>query len=371
MGIDSQRGFLIIVALFLGGLIYLLSPILTPFFVAIALAYVANPLVESLEAHRRISRTHAVVLVFLAMFLLIALGLLILLPWLDIQLVALRRALPEYLNTAFNYVMPWLRHWLGEELVFDVEQLRQALLRHWRVAGDYLLTAALQLSQSGWTLLIAFAQILLIPIITFYLLLDWRLLLTTLSDLFPRSVVNTACELATEVDEVLGAFMRGQLLVVLVLMGLYVVGFWLCGLRFALLIGLIVGLVSFVPYLGSLTAFTLGSVAMLFQTGDPMDLLLILFVCGVLQLLENFVLVPRLMGNRIGLHPVVVILAVMTGGKLFGIAGMLLALPTTAVGAVLLRRLHREYLESALYGQPAVEATKSPAIAAGESGDKT
>ncbi len=359
MGTDSQRWFVVVVILLFCGLIYLLSPILTPFFIGIALAYLGNPLVECLEARRHLTRTHAVVLVFIAMFLMIVLLLLILLPWLDIQLVALRRTLPEYLDNAIVSALPWLRHWFGEEFALDLQQIRQALLSHWQVAGDYLLTALFKLSRSGVTLVTTIAQIALIPVITFYLLLDWRPLLKMLCDLLPRPMVMPVCDLATEVDEVLSSFLRGQLLVVLILSALYVVGLWLCGLRFALLIGLIAGFVSFVPYLGSFTAFSLSSVAMLLQTGDPFDLIPVLLVCTVLQFLENLVLIPRLMGERIGLHPVIVILAVMTGGQLVGIAGMLLALPTTAVGAVLLRRLHREYLESALYGRVVIPRDSS------------
>jgi predicted PurR-regulated permease PerM len=191
--------------------------------------------------------------------------------------------------------------------------------------------------------------LILIPILTFYLLRDWESLVGNIQGLLPRSILPTWNLLSAQVDEVLGAFLRGQLLVMLALGIIYTTGLWLVGLDFALLIGLLAGIVSFVPYLGLIVGILIAGVAAVlqFQGVGQLPAVAAVFIVG--QLLEGMVLTPRLVGGRIGLHPVAVIFAIMAGGQLYGFFGVLLALPMAAAVMVLLRYALGLYRESELY----------------------
>ena len=204
-------------------------------------------------------------------------------------------------------------------------------------------------TQSGLVFLAWLANLVLIPVVTFYLLREWDVLVARVGELLPRRVEPTIAMLARDCDEVLGAFFRGQLSVMLALGIIYSAGLWLVGLDLALLIGLVAGLLSFVPYLGFALGLLMAVIATVAQYHDLFHLVPIVLVFGVGQMLEGMVLTPYLVGDRIGLHPVAVIFAVMIGGQLFGFFGVLLALPVAAVVMVLLRYAHRQYRDSELY----------------------
>jgi predicted PurR-regulated permease PerM len=189
----------------------------------------------------------------------------------------------------------------------------------------------------------------LIPVLTFYLLRDWDLLVARVHELIPRRYEQSVAQIAKQCDEMLGAFMHGQLLVMLSLGTVYSIGLWLVGLDMAFLIGMLAGLVSFVPYLGFILGMLVAGIAALMQFQDAIHLFYVLLVFGTGQMLESFLLTPYLLGDRIGLHPVAVIFAVMAGGQLFGFVGILLALPATAVIMVLLSHAHEHYINSELY----------------------
>jgi predicted PurR-regulated permease PerM len=195
--------------------------------------------------------------------------------------------------------------------------------------------------------------------VTFYLLRDWDQLVANVRELLPRAIEPRVSAIAAEIDAVLAQFLRGQLTVMAALALIYTVGLWLAGLELAFSIGVIAGLVSFVPYLGVIVGVLLAGVAALLQYQDALHLLAVIAVFGVGQLLEGMVLSPLLVGDRIGLHPVAVIFAVMAGGQLFGFFGVLLALPVAAAIVVLLRHSHGEYVRSELYG-PAPAADEEP-----------
>lgn len=193
----------------------------------------------------------------------------------------------------------------------------------------------------------------LIPVVTFYLLRDWDILMAKIRRLLPRKREALTIQLLGECHEVLGAFMRGQLLVMLALGIVYAVGLMSIGLELGLLIGLLAGLASLVPYLGFVVGISAALVAGLFQFGvEWYPLLGIVVVFSIGQMLEGMLLTPLLVGDRIGLHPVAVIFAILAGGQLFGFTGVLLALPVAAVIMVLLRHVHELYKESDMYGQP-------------------
>ena len=205
------------------------------------------------------------------------------------------------------------------------------------------------------------------PVLTFYFLRDWDVLVDNIRHLLPRPLLPTVTRLAQESNDVLGGFLRGQFSVMVALGAIYAGGLWLVGLDLGLLIGMIAGLVSFVPYLGAFFGVSAAVLASLVQHGDPMHLALVLGVFAVGQTLEGFVLIPWLVGDRIGLHPVAVIFAIMAGGKLFGFLGVLMALPVAAVTMVMLRYAHEKYTHSGLYGadsEPALDSLEANADSA-------
>lgn len=349
---ESWRWFGLAVLLVVGGLLYVLSPILMPFVASAALAYLGDPLVDRLEALKlgrfRLPRGAAVSVVFVVILLVAILALIVLLPQLEAQISALLKKAPGYLAWLRANVLPWLHEHLQiEGGLTDLATLRDALSKHWQQAGGILAGALGTVSQSGLTLLAWLANVLLIPVITFYLLRDWDRIIDGLRRLLPRDSAATWIGLAGEADEVLSAFLRGQLAVMLALSLIYVTGLWLVGLDFALLIGLLAGLVSFVPYLGLIVGILAAGVASVLQYQGPDGLLGVAAVFVIAQVLEGSVLTPKLVGDRIGLHPVAVIFAVMAGGQLYGFFGILLALPVAAVAMVGVRHLLERYRTAA------------------------
>ncbi len=320
-------------------LLWSLGPVLTPFAVAAGLAYLGDPLVDRLE--KKLSRTVAVTLVFVVLFSVGALALALLLPMLIEQVSTLIQVLPD-----------WLR-WVQTRLValglpipeLDAGALRAMLSEHSAKAGGVAAAVWKPVTQSGLALLGIVANLMLIPVVTFYLLRDWDLLIAKIHSLIPRRARPTAEKLARETDEVLGAFLRGQLLVMAFLAVFYSAGLLIAGLKLGLLIGLVAGLVSFVPYLGFIVGILAASIAMLVQTHELFPLVWVLLVFGIGQVLESSLITPWLVGDRIGLHPVAVIFAVLAGGQWFGFVGVLLALPAAAVVVVLLRYVNTRWFK--------------------------
>jgi predicted PurR-regulated permease PerM len=203
----------------------------------------------------------------------------------------------------------------------------------------------------GGLAVVAFlVNLLLVPVVLFYLLRDWHALLARVDRLIPRHAHAKAREILGEVDAVLAEFLRGQLLVILVMSLYYVLALWLARLEFALPIGLITGALVFIPYVGALLGFVLGSIAALMQFDSLSGLAWVWLAFGLGQALEGMAVTPLLVGERIGLHPVAVIFALLAFGQLFGFFGVLLALPASAALLVALRHLRRAYLASSLYG---------------------
>ena len=206
-----------------------------------------------------------------------------------------------------------------------------------------------EVTSSGFAMLGWLMNIALIPVVAFYLLRDWDLLVERIHNMIPRQFVTTTVNLTKECDEVLSAFLRGQLLIMLLLGCIYALGLALIGLDLALIIGLLAGLASLVPYLGFIVGILAASIAAILQFQEFMPLVYVALVFGVGQLLEGSLLTPLLVGDRIGLHPVAVIFAVLAGGQLFGFVGVLLALPIAAVVMVFVRHLYGQYRTSQYY----------------------
>ncbi|WP_233279511.1 AI-2E family transporter [Acidihalobacter yilgarnensis] len=303
------------IALVVGWLIYLLAPILTPFLVAALFAYLGDPLADRLEGWR-LPRTLAVVVVFALMGLVLLLALLLLVPILESQINVLVHALPGYIAWINTHLLPWLQRHLGVDMsVLNLQALPDLITAHWRQAGGVAARLVDTLSRSGLALLGWLANLLLIPIVGFYLLRDWDRLVAYLYELLPLRFRDTTERLTREADDRLGAFLRGQFAVMIALGTVYAVGLWLAGLKVGILIGIVAGLVSFVPYLGFAIGIVSAGIAMFFQTHELLALWPIAVVFGVGQVLESAVLTPLLVGDRIGLHPVAVIFAVLAGGS--------------------------------------------------------
>ncbi|WP_064496068.1 AI-2E family transporter [Thiopseudomonas alkaliphila] len=343
--------------------LYAVMPILTPFLVSLLIAYMGDPLVDKLE-ERGLSRTLGVIVVFVVIVLILAGVLAFLVPLISKQLVKLYGMLPQMVDWVQHTAVPWLHTKLGVPSdILDGDKLKQAFSEHLDKtsgAAGFLLA---KVTASGMALFGFVANFVLIPVVSFYLLRDWDILVDKVRGLLPRRGEGAVVKMAKECHEVLGAFIRGQLLVMLALGGIYATGLMLLGLDLGLLVGLLAGLASIVPYMGFAVGITAALLAGVFQFGFELyPLLGIVGVFALGQALEGMVLTPLLVGDRIGLHPVAVIFAIMAGGQLFGFTGVLLALPAAAVIMVLLRHVHEMYKDSDLYTeQSAADEYDEPA----------
>lgn len=338
---------------YLGGigalvLLWLLGPILTPFAVGAGLAYLGDPIVDRLERWG-LSRTAGVAVVFVSLILLTLIGTVLIVPMLYQQSLTLLGEIPGWLVWLQDVALPWLGIQLPEGIRLDPAGLKQMIASHWSDASGYAGQIWLRVSQSSALLGALIGNLLLIPIVTFYLLRDWDRLVAWIRDVIPPRWLPRVTRLSHEVNGVLGGFLRGQLSVMLALTVLYSAGLALVGLKLALAIGFLAGMLSFVPYLGFAVGFIAALLAMLVQEHSLLPLVWIAVVFGIGQIVESWWLTPKLVGDRIGLHPVAVIFALLAGGQLFGFVGMLLALPGSAVIAVLLRDAKQQWLRSPLY----------------------
>lgn len=356
---SDSRNWLIL-ALVVGAcwLVYLLAPVITPFAISAALAYFGDPLVDRLEKVKvwrwNVSRTVAVTIVFVLMLALLTVVLLIIVPLLVDQVRLLVHRLPEWIEWFSDVALPWLASKAGFEIKdFNSSEFSEMLKDYWREISTAAFKVMDVISRGGMAAVALLTNLVLIPVVTFYLLRDWDFLIRAIHNLLPRSVEAEISQMAGDVDKVLSAFLRGQLMVMIALGVIYTVGLSLLGLEFASLIGMGAGLLSIVPYLGSIVGVLVAAGAAIFQFQDVFHLVMVLLVFGVGQSAEGMYLTPKLVGDQIGLHPVVVIFAVLAGGQLFGFLGILLALPVAAALNVLVRHVHDRYRQSDLYNSSA------------------
>lgn len=341
MNSNIRTNWLIAIAL-TGWLFYLLAPILTPFIAAALLAYIGDPLADRLQK-LKLPRTIAVAVVFILTFFAIALLVLLVVPLVQMQVSALMDALPGIIVEVEQVWLPRVSAWLGVPAGEDVG-FAAFIARYSDMAGSWGASLFLSLTRSSGALAAAVISLFLIPILTFYMLRDWDSIVRHLGALVPSAQRETIFRLARETDEILGAFLRGQILVMLALGIIYSIGLSLVGLKFALAIGVVAGLVSFVPYLGFVIGIGLASLTVSTQPEPLWMLVGVIATFSIGQMIEGSLLTPKLVGDRIGLHPVIVIFAVVAGGQLFGFFGILLALPAAAALSVLVRFAYNQYL---------------------------
>ena len=333
-----------LIALSIGGwLMYLLAPVLTPFVAAGLLAYIGDPLADRLQKYK-MSRTVAVVVVFMLTFLVLGSLILLVGPLVKTQIGALFDALPEITRRVEQVWLPAILEWLNVDPDGDVG-LSAFLARYGDMVGSWSGKLLLGVGKSGSVLAAAVLSLFLIPILTFYMLRDWDSFITHVGALVPHSQRDTVFGLARETNDVLGASLRGQVLVMMALSAIYCLGLWLLGLEFAIAIGVVAGLVSFVPYLGFVIGIGLAGLTVILEPNPLWNLVGVVATFAIAQAIEGSLLTPKLVGDRIGLHPVLVIFAVAAGGQLFGFFGILLALPAAAVLSVLIRFTYNRYLK--------------------------
>ncbi|MDR3087568.1 MAG: AI-2E family transporter [Azoarcus sp.] len=343
-----QTAFWIGVALALVGLLWLLAPILAPFAIATVFAYLCNPAVDAL-VRRRLPRPVAVLLVMgVAGHVIVAL-VLVPLPMLYREALTLAQRLPGLIDLFNQQVAPLLAEQFRMEIRLDASQLQSWIGQFRDSAQDLLPTLLKHIGHSGMAIAGVLANLILAPIVTFYLLQEWPRLIAGLERALPRPWLPRTLRVVSEIDGVLAQFCRGQLSVMLLLAMYYSLGLWLAGLDFALPVGVLTGLLVFIPYVGFLGGLTLAVFAALLQGGGWEPLIGVAVVYGLGQLIESFVLTPYLVGERIGLHPLAVIFAVMAFGQLFGFVGVLIALPVSAALLVGIREVASAWLSSPVY----------------------
>ena len=331
------------------GLLWLLSPILLPFVLGFAIAYVVDPVAARLQK-RGVSRLFAALIILGGFVVALVLLLLLIVPVLANQFSAFIENAPAYALRLQAFVSdpshPWIKRVVGDNLMGADKSVGDVLNQ----AMGYLTAFVASLWTRSQTLLSVFSLFIITPVVAFYLICDWDRMILTVDRLVPLPQRDTVRSLGHEIDATISAYVRGQSGVCLILGSYYAVGLTLAGLSFGLLIGVISGLISFIPYVGSLTALVLSlTVATAQFIPDWSRILIVAGIVLVGQFLEGNVLSPKLVGHSIGLHPVWLMFALFAFGYLFGFVGLLLAVPLAAAAGVLIRFALRRYLASPLY----------------------
>jgi predicted PurR-regulated permease PerM len=340
-----------LIAVLIALALWLLGPVLTPFVVGAVLAYALTPLVDRLDEAGRglMPRVIAVVIVELLLILALLCLVLLVVPILAKELPLVREQLPPVFDKLNTVVAPWLGQF-GINISLDLGSLKEQVFNYLSTNYEDALGSLLSsLKLGGSVALTVIGNAVLIPVALFYLLLDWKHFVALALELVPPRARPGVDSFTSEADQVLGQYLRGQLLVMLTMAVFYSTGLALFGLELALPIGLFTGFAMFVPYVGFGIGLLLATMAGLLQFVSIKALVMVAVVFGTGQVIEGFYLTPRFVGKRIGLHPLMVIFALLAFGKLFGFIGVLVALPASAVLFVAIRRVRAGYISSKLY----------------------
>ncbi len=359
MRVEWQIGFWIGAFLLLVLLLWLFSGVLLPFAAAVALGYLLNPVVDRLEK-LGLNRLGATLLIMTCLALILVLISVLILPVLWRQLASFIEAFPSYAITLEELISDQAERLSRDYGGILIEKLGlgNKSSRELANATNDLIAQATQwvasflnsLLTRGAALISLLSLLVVTPVVAFYMLLDWERMLTTIDGLVPLRHRETVRGLAREIDRALAGFLRGQSLVCLFLGAWYGIGYTLIGLNFGLLIGITAGILSFIPYVGSVTALVLSSTVAIVQDWPQWELLAMaigVFLVG--QFLEGNILAPKLVGDSVGLHPVWLIFALLAFGSLFGFTGLITAVPLSAAAGVILRFAVKRYRESNLY----------------------
>ena len=331
--------------------LWLLGPVLTPFVVAAVLAYALTPLVNKLDSLGRGRLPRALVVIVVELLFIVAVLSLVLLivPIVAKEIPLLREQIPLLADRINSSLTPWLAQF-GIKVSLDMGSIRNLALKYLNANFEEMFSSVLSsLKLGGNVALTVIGNAVLIPVALFYLLMDWDKFIARLFDLVPPPMRSAVDSFTGEADSVLGQYLRGQLLVMLIMAAFYAIGLALFGLDLALPIGIFTGLAMFIPYLGFGIGLVLALLAGLLQFVSLKALVMVAVVYGVGQVVESLFLTPRLVGERIGLHPLAVIFALLAFGQLFGFVGVLIALPASAVLLVGVLRIRQQYMASELY----------------------
>lgn len=351
---QKQTAFWLVLWLAFGALIYALGPIMAPFIAAAILAYALNGAVDYLDRMRlgrgrTLPRTVAVIVVMLVFIAALLALVLIVVPVLQKEIPLLQAQIPLALAKLNVMLAPTLQA-AGIHVQLDLSGIKKLLTEQLATSGDDVWSMVLASARAGGVAVLSWIVTLtLVPVVLFYMLLDWHQILRSISLAVPRRWVVQTRAMAQEVDALLAQYLRGQLLVMLVLAIYYSAVLAMFGLEVALPVGILSGLLVFIPYIGFGLGLALALVAAVLQFPGWYGLIMVGGVYGVGQVLEGFILTPRLVGERIGLNALTVIFALLAFGQLFGFVGVLLALPASAVLMVAFRHLRRHYLRSSFY----------------------
>ncbi|MDN5511426.1 chloramphenicol efflux transporter CxpE [Acinetobacter sp.] len=353
----SRRIFILAAIAFILWVLYLLKPVVLPFIGAFLIAYLFSPLVDKLHKIG-LPRWLAISVVFIGIGVVVTWAMWYLAPLVWKQLMYAKTSIPAGIHWLNYTVLPWLSHTFNlAPMEIDTEQMSSAIMDYIQTnySADSVQALVLKVAQSGLNFIQIGGTIILIPIIAFYFLLDWDRMLDSFRRLIPRPYEKATLNIVSECHSVLGAFVKGQFLVMLLLGVVYAGGLQMIGLEVGLIIGMVAGLASIIPYLGFAVGIIAAVIATMFQFGlDWMQLLLVGVVFMIGQAVEGYILQPFLLGDKIGLSPVAVVFAVLAGAQLAGFLGMLIALPVAAIIVVLLRHARECYEKSRIYGQPQV-----------------
>jgi predicted PurR-regulated permease PerM len=353
----SRRIFILAAIVFILWVLYLLKPVVLPFIGSFLIAYLFSPLVDKLHKIG-LPRWLAISVVFIGIGVVVTWAMWYLAPLVWKQLMYAKTSIPAGIHWVNYTVLPWLSHTFNlAPMEIDTEQMSSAIMDYIQTnySADSVQALVLKVAQSGLNFIQIGGTIILIPIIAFYFLLDWDRMLDSFRRLIPRPYEKVTLNIVSECHSVLGAFVKGQFLVMLLLGVVYAGGLQMIGLEVGLIIGMVAGLASIIPYLGFAVGIIAAVIATMFQFGlDWMQLLLVGVVFMIGQAVEGYILQPFLLGDKIGLSPVAVVFAVLAGAQLAGFLGMLIALPVAAIIVVLLRHARECYEKSRIYGQPQV-----------------
>lgn len=335
-------------ALAVAALVWLLAPVLTPFAIGAVLAYALHPAVEQLAA-RHVPRVLAVILVEIATLLALTALVLLVVPILSKELPLLNEELPLLVERINHRVTPWLMQ-MGVNVSLDPANLRAFVLKYLDANWDESLAAALVSARIGGSIVITVVgYVILVPVVLFYLLIDWPFYVQRAIALVPPRLRGTVSSFTNDCDTVLGQYLRGQLLVMLLMAAFYSVGLALFGFELAVPVGVFTGLAIFVPYVGFGIGLLLAMLAGALQFTGWYGPIAVVVVYGIGQIVEGMFLTPKMVGQRIGMSALTVIFALFAFGHLFGFVGVLIALPVSALIAVAAARLRASYTQSSLY----------------------
>lgn len=366
----KQIRFWLITALLFAAFLYLFSNILLPFVAGMALAYFLDPVADRLQ-RLGLSRVMATVVILICFIVLLTLALVVLIPVLASQMADFAAKVPGYIEKLQQLVTNFDPQWLEQRFGVDAAGLREGLNSLLSTGFGFLSTVFQSIWSSGVALFSIASLFIITPVVAFYMLLDWDRMVSVVDSWVPRDHVETVRQLATDINAATAGFVRGQGTLCLVLGVMYAIGLTLTGLNFGVLIGLFAGLISFIPYVGSMVGLVL-SVGVAFVQFWP-DWTMVVAVAAVFfvgQFIEGNILQPRLVGKSVGLHPVWLMFALFAFGALFGFVGLLVAVPAAAAVAVLVRFAISRYLESPLYYGHAVRPPADPRNTGGASSEK-